>query len=72
NSATCKSCAHCPWMAMNGLQGLIDCLEHGVGEIHVEEPTRAQALRCIERMLDFTALMAQPAPAGLVPNVGAA
>ena len=22
NSATCKSCAHCPWMAMNSLQGL--------------------------------------------------
>jgi quinolinate synthase len=72
NSATCKSCAHCPWMAMNGLQGLIDCLERGVGEIHVEEPTRTQALRCIERMLDFTAQLAQPAPTGLVPNVGAA
>ena len=27
NSATCKSCAHCPWMAMNGLQGVVDCLE---------------------------------------------
>ena len=24
NSATCKSCAHCPWMAMNGLQNLAD------------------------------------------------
>ena len=21
NSATCKSCAHCPWMAMNSLAG---------------------------------------------------
>jgi quinolinate synthase len=21
DSATCKSCAHCPWMAMNGLEG---------------------------------------------------
>ncbi len=27
NSATCKSCAHCPWMAMNGLANLVDCLE---------------------------------------------
>ena len=26
NSATCKSCAHCPWMAMNGLQGVVACL----------------------------------------------
>ena len=38
NSATCKSCAHCPWMAMNGLQGVVDCLENGQGEILVEEP----------------------------------
>ena len=27
NSATCKSCAHCPWMAMNGLAGLAHVLE---------------------------------------------
>src|SRR6201998_1347306 len=26
NSATCKSCAHCPWMVMNSLQGLVVCL----------------------------------------------
>jgi quinolinate synthase len=29
NSATCKSCAHCPWMAMNGLAGLAQVLETG-------------------------------------------
>jgi quinolinate synthase len=52
-SATCKSCAHCPWMAMNATQGVIQCLETGSGEITVPEPTRAQALGCIERMLDF-------------------
>ena len=74
-SATCKSCAHCPWMAMNGLQGVLDCLEHGQGEIEVPEPTRGLALACIERMLDFVA--AQPAAAtppaqGFVPHIGAA
>ncbi|MEP7299658.1 MAG: quinolinate synthase NadA [Burkholderiales bacterium] len=74
NSATCKSCAHCPWMAMNGLQGVLDCLDHGRGEIHVPEPTRTQALGCIERMLDFVA--AQPAAStksvqGFVPHIGA-
>jgi quinolinate synthase len=52
-SATCKSCAHCPWMAMNALQGVVSSLETGSGEIDVPEPTRARALRCIERMLDF-------------------
>lgn len=69
-SATCKSCAHCPWMAMNALQGLVAALETGSGEVFVPEPTRAQALGCIERMLDFTAK--HPVKAGWVPNVGAA
>ena len=72
-SATCKSCAHCPWMAMNALQGVLACLEQGSGEVQVPEPTRSQALGCIDRMLDFTARhpgsLQQP---GLVPNVGAA
>jgi quinolinate synthase len=72
-SATCKSCAHCPWMAMNELQGVLDCLLQGRGEISVPEPVRGQALGCIERMLDFVA--AQPVaskPATHVPNIGAA
>ena len=72
-SATCKSCAHCPWMAMNALQGVLACLEHGHGEIHVPEPIRSQAHGCIARMLAFTAnhpgSLAQP---GLVPHLGAA
>ena len=83
NSATCKSCAHCPWMAMNSLQGLVDCLEHGSGAIEVAEPVRSEALGCIQRMLDFVAAnpaaIARPAQdrttdpaAGLVPGIGAA
>jgi len=55
NSATCKSCAHCPWMAMNGLQNLIDVLESGANEIHVEPATREKAVTCINHMLDFAA-----------------
>jgi len=81
NAATCKSCAHCPWMAMNSLQGLVDCLENGSGAIEVDEPTRAEALGCIDRMLDFVAAnpaaIARPAKEmndapGLVPGIGAA
>ena len=72
NSATCKSCAHCPWMAINGLQGVIDCLERGTGEIAVPEPTRIKALNCIERMLDFTAALKAGKTPGFVPNIGAA
>jgi len=76
-SATCKSCAHCPWMAMNGLPGVLACLEHGRGEISVPEPVRSRALGCIERMLDFVAahpaaVAASGAQQGFVPNIGVA
>ncbi len=75
NSATCKSCAHCPWMAMNALQGIARVLELGSNAIEVAEPTRTQALGCIERMLDFVkanpAKISKPAR-GFVPNIGAA
>ncbi len=55
NSATCKSCAHCPWMAMNGLQNLVDVLESDRNEIHVDPAIRDKAVNCINRMLDFAA-----------------
>ncbi|PID45516.1 MAG: quinolinate synthase [Proteobacteria bacterium] len=51
--ATCKSCAHCPWMAMNGLDNLLSVLENGGNEIHVDEDIRVKALRSTQRMLDF-------------------
>jgi quinolinate synthase len=51
--ATCVSCAHCPWMAMNGLQKLAQVLESGTNEIHVDEATRVKAVCSIQRMLDF-------------------
>ena len=71
-SATCKSCAHCPWMAMNKLQGVLDCLLQGRGEISVPEPVRGQALGCIERMLDFVAAHPAGKPLAHVPHLGAA
>jgi quinolinate synthase len=75
NSATCKSCAHCPWMAMNALQGVVDCLEAGSGDIQVEPAVGRRALGCVERMLDFVQrhpdAIAQP-QRGFVPDVGVA
>jgi quinolinate synthase len=74
-SATCKSCAHCPWMAMNSTQGLIRALETGSGQITVREDVRASAQRCIERMLDFVKAnpqaIAQP-QRGFVKDIGSA
>ncbi|MEO6353207.1 MAG: quinolinate synthase NadA [Burkholderiaceae bacterium] len=55
NSATCKSCAHCPWMAMNGLANLADALESGSNEVFVDPDIGRKAVLCINRMLDFAA-----------------
>ena len=55
NSATCKSCAHCPWMAMNGLQNLADVLESGRNAIHIDPQVAGKAYTCIDRMLAFAA-----------------
>lgn len=52
--ATCISCAHCPWMAMNGLENLSLVLEKGGNEIHIDESIRVKALAPIQRMLEFS------------------
>nr|WP_203234785.1 quinolinate synthase NadA [Halomonas coralii] len=53
NGATCKSCAHCPWMAMNALDNLADSLRQTSGEVFVDAALREQALKPLERMLNF-------------------
>ncbi|WP_166422396.1 quinolinate synthase NadA [Paraglaciecola sp. 20A4] len=56
NGATCKSCAHCPWMAMNGLQAIYEALTQPTGhEIFVDDELRHKALVPLNRMLDFSA-----------------
>ncbi|CAM4056379.1 quinolinate synthase NadA [Psychrobacter arenosus] len=54
-SATCKSCAFCPWMAMNGLKGIEHSLETGTGEVHLAPDLAERALKPLQRMLDFAA-----------------
>ncbi len=73
NSATCKSCAHCPWMAMNSLAGVAQVLQSGANEIHVDPALIPRARVPIDRMLAFTAALKAGQPTGgLVPNIGAA
>src|SRR3954465_13355586 len=52
--ATCQSCAHCPWMAMNGLYNLLATLEGEPGhEVFVDAEIGRRAKLPIERMLEF-------------------
>ncbi|PSV28933.1 MULTISPECIES: quinolinate synthase NadA [unclassified Photobacterium] len=55
--ATCRSCAHCPWMAMNGLKAIYTALNDGgeQHEIFVDESLREKSLIPLNRMLDFAA-----------------
>ncbi|MEY3038210.1 MAG: hypothetical protein RL143_777 [Pseudomonadota bacterium] len=55
SGATCRSCAHCPWMAMNGLENILSALREGKDEVHVDEQLRIDALRPLQRMLSFQA-----------------
>jgi quinolinate synthase len=51
--ATCHSCAHCPWMAMNGLENLATTLAQGSNEIQVDRAVGERALISVERMVNF-------------------
>lgn len=59
HGATCRSCAHCPWMAMNGLQKLAEVLRTGANEILVPPEIQTQAVLPIRRLLDFAAARKQ-------------
>ncbi len=55
SGATCRSCAHCPWMGMNALDNLAAALENGSNEIHVDPALGQRAMLPLNRMLDFAA-----------------
>lgn len=54
NGAACRSCAHCPWMAMNTLESTLHCLREGTNEILVDAALIPKAVKPLKRMLDFT------------------
>ena len=57
DGATCRSCAHCPWMAMNELQMLDKLLSdeeyRQQNEVHVDAQLIEDAKRPLDRMLAF-------------------
>jgi len=56
SGATCRSCASCPWMGMNGLANLLSCIENGTNEIFVDSKIAQQAIQSLDRMMNFKAL----------------
>lgn len=53
DGATCRSCAHCPWMKMNQLKNLAEVFDVGNNEIFVDPGIRERALVPLDRMLAF-------------------
>jgi len=53
--ATCRSCANCPWMAMNELEVLASVFDRADNEICVDREVAEQAMIPLRRMLDFSA-----------------
>ncbi len=53
HGATCRSCAHCPWMGMNALDNLETTLINSDNEIFVEPDIARLALLPLERMVQF-------------------
>ncbi len=56
HSATCRSCAHCPWMAMNDLDKIEQVLLHGHNEITIDVTLQQRALKPLKRLMDFAAV----------------
>lgn len=56
NGATCRSCAQCPWMAMNDLKAIFNALNNANGHnIDVDPSVAKGAMISLDRMLSFAA-----------------
>ena len=53
NGAQCRSCAHCPWMAMNDLERIKRELLSPANEIQVAQDLIDKAVIPLDRMLNF-------------------
>ena len=57
DGATCRSCAHCPWMAMNELSKVAEALRDESAmrdkEIRIDPDIAKRAMVPLQRMLDF-------------------
>lgn len=51
--ATCRSCGHCPWMAMNTWERVRGAMADELHEVQVHTELRQRALKPLERMVNF-------------------
>ena len=51
--ATCRSCANCPWMAMNDLEAMAAVFDRDDNEVKVPTDLAQRAMQPLERMLAF-------------------
>ena len=72
NGGTCKSCAFCPWMAMNGLVGIHEALRHGHNEILLDSALGQAARKPLERMLNFAEQLKRQQAANVFNGMGPA
>ena len=54
HGATCRSCANCPWMAMNELEAMAAVFGCDDNEILVPSDLAEKAMAPLQRMLDFS------------------
>lgn len=54
SGATCRSCASCPWMALNALENLSQVFDRDDNEIFVDAEIARKAMIPLQRMLDFS------------------
>ena len=51
--SSCKSCAHCPWMGLNSLKNLNECVEQLINEITLPEDLIRKAKIPLDKMINF-------------------
>ena len=53
--SSCKSCAHCPWMGLNSLQNLDECVAELKNEIDLNDNLIDLAKKPLDKMIQFNA-----------------
>ena len=51
--STCKSCAHCPWMGLNSLKNLNQCIDKLTNEIELDHSIIEKAKVPLDKMINF-------------------